>query len=112
MVLSALREWATGLAGLGVAVLFGLGNALSAFDQPGGGASAEDVIAFYADTSTEIVVGDSLSLFATALFILFYVLVYNGAGGLRSLARRACLGRGRIWPSWPCRAGSLGLDGR
>lgn len=70
----------TGLAGLGVAVLFGLGNALWVFDQPGGGASAEDVIAFYADTSTGIVVGGSLSLFAIALFILF-------ASGVRAILR-------------------------
>ncbi len=43
---------ATGLAGLGVAVLFGAGNALWVFDQPDGGASAEAIGTFYADTLT------------------------------------------------------------
>lgn len=61
----------TGLAGLGAAILFGVGSALWALDQPDAGASAREVIAFYADGSTGIVVGGSLSLFAVALFVFF-----------------------------------------
>lgn len=70
----------TGLAGLGVVVLFGVGNALWAFEQPDAGAPAREIVAFYADTSTEIVIGGSLSLVAIALFVLF-------ASGVRALLR-------------------------
>jgi hypothetical protein len=41
----------TGLAGLGAAVLFGVGSALWAFDQPDAGAPVREVVAFYTDTS-------------------------------------------------------------
>jgi hypothetical protein len=71
---------ATGLAGLGAAILFGVGSALWAFDQPSAGASAREVVAFYADTSTGIAVGGSLSLFAVALFVFF-------ASGARAILR-------------------------
>jgi hypothetical protein len=70
----------TGLAGLGVAVLFGAGNALWAFEQPEAGATTGEILAFYTDTSTRIVIGGSLSLMASALFILF-------ASGVRSILR-------------------------
>jgi hypothetical protein len=70
----------TGFAGLGVAVLFGVGNALWALEQPGGGASTQEIVAFYTDTSTRIIVGASLSLLAVALFVLF-------ASGIRAILR-------------------------
>jgi hypothetical protein len=70
----------TGLAGLGVVVLFGVGNALWAFEQPKAGAPASEVVAFYSGTSSEIIIGGSLSLFAIALFILF-------ASGVRAILR-------------------------
>jgi hypothetical protein len=70
----------TGLAGLGVAVLFGVGNALWALDQPAAGAPARMVVAFYTHTSARIIVGASLSLLAAALFVLF-------ASGLRAILR-------------------------
>lgn len=70
----------TGLAGLGAVVLFGVGNALWAFDQPDAGAPAREIVAFYADTSAEIVVGAGLSLLAIALFVLF-------ASGVRAILR-------------------------
>lgn len=70
----------TGLAGLGVAVLFGVGNALWAFEQPEAGAPVSEVVAFYTDNSTGIVVGGSLSLLASALFVLF-------ASGVRAILR-------------------------
>lgn len=70
----------TGLAGLGVVVLFGVGNALWAFEQPDAGAPAREIVAFYTDTSTEIVIGGSLSLVAIALFVLL-------ASGVRALLR-------------------------
>jgi hypothetical protein len=70
----------TGLAGLGVAILFGLGNALWAFDQPDGGASAREIVAFYTDNSGWIVAGASLSLLSIVLLVLF-------ASGVRAILR-------------------------
>lgn len=70
----------TGFAGLGVVALFGVGNALWGFEQPDAGAPVREVVAFYTDTSTEIVIGGSLSLFAIALFVLF-------ASGVRAILR-------------------------
>jgi hypothetical protein len=63
-----------------VAVLFGGGSALWAFDQPDAGAPAAEIVAFYTDTSAEIIVGASLSLLAIALFVLF-------ASGVRAILR-------------------------
>ena len=71
---------ATGLAGLGVAVLFGVGSSLWAFEQPDAGAPAREVVAFYTDTSARILIGASLSLLAVALFVLF-------ASGVRAILR-------------------------
>jgi hypothetical protein len=70
----------TGLAGLGTAILFSLGNALWAFEQPNAGASTREILAFYTGTSTRIIAGASLSLLAVALFILF-------ASGVRAILR-------------------------
>src|SRR3954471_4984211 len=70
----------TGLAGLTAAVLFGAGNALWAFDQPSAGAPAGEIVAFYRDTSTGIIVGASLSLLSIAVFVLF-------ASGVRAILR-------------------------
>ncbi len=70
----------TGLTGLAVAVLFGGGSALWAFDQPDAGAPAGEVLAFYGDTSGWIVAGASLSLLAIALFVFF-------ASGVRAILR-------------------------
>ena len=69
---------ATGIAGIAVAVLFGAGNALWAFEQPDAGAPVDEVVAFYTDNSDRIVAGGSLSLVAIALFVLF-------ASGLRAI---------------------------
>ncbi len=70
----------TGLAGLGVAVLFGVGNALWAFDQPNAGAPVGEIVAFYTDTSARIIAGGSLSLLSVALFAVF-------ASGVRVILR-------------------------
>lgn len=77
--LGAVRR-TTGLAGLGVAVLFGVGSALWAFDQPPAGAPAAEIVDFYTDTSGWIIAGGSLSLLAIALFVFF-------ASGVRAILR-------------------------
>jgi hypothetical protein len=74
------RRRATGLTGLGAALLFAVGNALWAFDQPDGGASAAEILAFYDDASGGILLGGSLSLISIALFVFF-------AGGVRGMLR-------------------------
>jgi hypothetical protein len=63
-----------------VALLFGAGNALWAFEQPEAGARVRVIVAFYTENSTQIIVGGSLSLFACAVFVLF-------ASGIREILR-------------------------
>jgi hypothetical protein len=70
----------TGIAGLGTAVVFGVGSALWALEQPPAGAPAREIVAFYTDMSTSIIAGASLSLLAIALFVFF-------ASGLRAILR-------------------------
>lgn len=70
----------TGIAGLAVALLFGVGNALWAFEQPDAGAPAGEIVAFYTDSSGRIIAGASLSLLAIAVFVVF-------ASGLRAILR-------------------------
>jgi hypothetical protein len=70
----------TGFSGLGTAILFGLGSALWAFDQPDAGAPAREIVSFYTDSSGWIVAGGSLSLLAIASFVFF-------ASGLRGILR-------------------------
>jgi hypothetical protein len=76
----ASRRRTTGLAGLGTAVLFSVGSALWAFDQPNAGAPVGEILDFYRDTSAGIIVGGSLSLLSTALFVVF-------ASGIRAILR-------------------------
>jgi hypothetical protein len=70
----------TGLAGLLAAILFVVGNALWALDQPDPGASASTIVDFYADASGRIIAGGSLSLLSTAFLVLF-------ASGVRTILR-------------------------
>jgi hypothetical protein len=70
----------TGLAGLTVAILFSVGNALWAFEQPDAGASAREIVAFYTGTSGRIVAGASISLLAVGVLVLF-------ASGVREILR-------------------------
>jgi hypothetical protein len=69
-----------GWSGVAVAVLFGLGNALWAFDAPKPGASRSEIVAFYERAANRIVAGGSMSLVSIALFVFF------AAGLRRSLA--------------------------
>jgi hypothetical protein len=59
------------LSGILVAVLFGTGTALWAFEMPEPSASAAEVVDFYRNTSGRIVAGASLSMVAIAVFVLF-----------------------------------------
>ena len=55
-------------------------NGIWALDQPSAGASGEEILGFYSDTSTRIVIGGTLSLVAIALFTIF-------ASGFRLILR-------------------------
>jgi hypothetical protein len=70
-----------GAAGLTALLLFGVGNSLWAFDSPDSGAPAGELLRFYADKSSSIEVGVSLSFAALAAFLYFAV-------GLRELLAR------------------------
>jgi hypothetical protein len=70
------------LSGIVVALLFGTGTALWAFEMPEPSASAAEVVDFYRNTSGRIVAGASLSLVAIAVFVLF-------ASGLRRVLTEA-----------------------
>ena len=70
----------TWIAGLAAAVVFIAGSGIWALDQPTAGASTGEILGFYSDASTRIVIGGSLSLVAIALFTVF-------ASGLRLILR-------------------------
>jgi hypothetical protein len=65
-----MHRWA-GASAVTTALLFALANALWAFQQPAQGASGAELVRFYEDLSTQIVVGGLLSLVAVALFVVF-----------------------------------------
>jgi hypothetical protein len=60
-----------GWSGIAFVVLFGVGNAIWALDMPEAGAPAAELVDFYRDTSSRIIVGASLSMLAVAAFVLF-----------------------------------------
>ena len=60
-----------GWSGVGVAALFGAGNALWAFEAPKPGASRSEIVHFYERASTRVIAGGSLSLLSIALFVFF-----------------------------------------
>lgn len=59
------------LSGLVAAVLFAIGNVLWAFEQPSPNAPVGEVVSFYEDTSTEIVIGATISIVSLLFFLWF-----------------------------------------
>jgi hypothetical protein len=59
------------LSGLVGAVLFAAGSAVWAFEQPSQDAGNEQIVSFYEETSTEIIVGGSVSIVAL-LFVVWF----------------------------------------
>ena len=59
------------LSGLVFAVLFGLGSAVWAFDQPSRGADSDEIVRFFDGSSTEILVGGTMSL-VSLLFLVWF----------------------------------------
>jgi hypothetical protein len=71
------QRW-TGVSGLAGFVVFTVGNALWALDQPAPDAPAAELVAFYTDASGRIVAGGLISLLSIAIFVVF-------AAGLRAV---------------------------
>ncbi len=65
-----IHRWA-GLSAVGAVVLFTIGNALWAFEQPAPGGSGPELVIFYSDLSERIVAGALLSLLSIAAFLVF-----------------------------------------
>jgi hypothetical protein len=63
------------LSGLVVFVLFTVGNLLWSIDIPATDAPAGELVGFYEDRSTQIVVGASLSMVSIVLFVWFSALL-------------------------------------
>ena len=59
------------LSGVVGAVLFGAGNAFWALEQPPRDAGTDEVISFYEGTSTEILIGGTMSMIAV-LFVVWF----------------------------------------
>jgi hypothetical protein len=64
------HRWA-GISALSAFVLFSAANAIWAFEQPAPGSSAPELIDFYTDLSSRIVVGGLGSLLSIAIFVVF-----------------------------------------
>ena len=64
-----IHRW-TGLSAVAAVGLFAVGNALWAFEQPDPGASGPELVEFYGDLSTRIVVGGLLSLTSIAVLVV------------------------------------------
>lgn len=59
------------LSGLITAVLFGVGSALWGFEQPAQDAASEEIVSFYVDTSTEILIGGTMSIISLLFLVWF-----------------------------------------
>jgi hypothetical protein len=64
------HRWA-GISALSAFVVFSAANAIWAFDQPAPGSSAPELIDFYTDLSSRIIVGGLGSLLSLAIFVVF-----------------------------------------
>lgn len=59
------------LSGVLTVVLFGVGSAIWAVDQPPRGAETGEIISFYEGTSSEILIGGTMSIIAALFFVWF-----------------------------------------
>jgi len=100
-----------GLSGLAFVALFGIGNALWAFDAPSPGAPPAEIVAFYDDTASEIVVGASLSLLSVAAFGLFAASVRTALAGRDEALANASFGGALLGLSAGIGAESINMVG-
>lgn len=65
------------LSGLVAAVLFGTGSAIWAFEQPARDSGATEIVSFYEGTSTEILIGGTMSIISLVFFLWFGAVLYE-----------------------------------
>jgi hypothetical protein len=68
--MAGIGRWGS-LSGLVFAVLFGVGSGIWALEQPVRSAGTGDVLAFFEGTSTEILVGGTMSLLSLVFLVWF-----------------------------------------
>jgi hypothetical protein len=65
------------LSGLVAALMFAVGNAIWAFDQPPRDADAERLLSFYEGTSTQIIIGGTISAASVFFLVWFGAVLYQ-----------------------------------
>ena len=78
------------LTGLVATLMFAVGNAIWAFDQPPRDADAQRLLSFYESTSTEIVIGGTVSAVSLFFLVWFGAVLYEWLSGAEG-ARRSGL---------------------
>jgi hypothetical protein len=74
------------LSGLTVAVLFGVGSALWGFDQPPQDAESEEIVSFYEETSTRILIGGTMSIISLPFLVWFGSVLRDHLGAAEGAA--------------------------
>jgi hypothetical protein len=77
------------LSGLAFVVLFGVGSGIWGFDQPDRDAGTKELLAFYDDSSTEILIGGTLSLSSIPFLVWFGAVVRDRLAAAEEPARSA-----------------------
>jgi hypothetical protein len=97
--------------GVAAATLFAIGNAIWAIGMPTAGARVSEILAFYEQRSTRIVVGGSLSLLALAVFLWFAAAVRQvlNARGSADFLTTAAFGGAVVTTALGCAAESLNM---
>jgi len=98
-------------AGVAAATLFAIGNAIWAIGMPSAGARVSEILAFYQQRSTRIVVGGSLSLLALVLFLWFAAAVRQvlKARGSADFLTTVAFGGAVLTTTLGCAAESLNM---
>jgi hypothetical protein len=65
------------LSGLVAAVLFGTGSAIWGFEQPARDAGTAEIVSFYENTSSEILIGGTMSIISLLFFLWFGAVLYE-----------------------------------
>ena len=65
------------LSGLVFAVLFGVGSGIWVFEQPARAADTNEILAFFNETSTEILVGGTMSLLSLLFLVWFGAVLWD-----------------------------------
>jgi hypothetical protein len=75
------------LSGLIAVTLFAAGNAIWGLEQPERDAGSEEIVSFYENTSSEILIGGTLSVIAVLFFVWFGAVLYEHLADAEGTAR-------------------------